>query len=276
MKTQEPDIRDRAVPVYLNFAAKSFQAQLMYKFEYFIGVFNGLLYIFIFTSLWDTIYKAQPGAGGGYFTRQGIITYAVFAMIIRVSMTMEDNEITSRVRSGAIAMDLIKPVNYFLMNLSECFGETVFHWFARVTPIVIISVVSFDVALPASAAGYAMAIFAWVLGYMILFTMNFAFSMLAFWFIETFSFQLMKYGLLTMFSGSIMPVDFFPEWSKPLIALMPFQYIFYAPAAIFTGHISGGRAIELMTLQMAWLAALSGVCALMWNAARRKLVTQGG
>ncbi len=263
-------------PVYLSFMKKSFQKQLAYKFEYFVGVFNGLLFIFVFTSLWSAIYSNPQAVAGLAFNRAQIISYAVFAMMFRISMTMEDNEVASKVRTGAISIDLIKPVNYFLMLLSEALGQTAFHWFTRVAPILVICLLSFDVSLPDAAANYALAAVAWVLGYAILFMINFLFSLLAFWFMETFSFQLMKFGMFTLFSGGIVPIDFFPDWIRPFIDFIPFQYILYVPTALFIGHIQGMDAIRLIVLQFAWVAFLGLISWWMWSAAQRKLVVQGG
>lgn len=263
-------------PVYVNFALKSFQTQIAYRFEYFIGVVNGLLFIFIFTSLWNAIYKNPQAAEDTPFDKDKMIAYAVFAMIIRISMTMEELGVGRRVRSGDISLDLIKPVSYSLMLFSEAFGQTVFHWVSRAAPILVFSLWAFDVAMPDKASNYALLAVSWAMGYVILFFVNFAFALLAFWFLETFSFQLMKFGLFTVFSGGIVPIDFFPDWIRPMISLLPFQYILYVPTSVFIGHAEGARAAELVGPQAAWVVILGGLCQIMWRAAGRKLVLQGG
>jgi ABC-2 type transport system permease protein len=266
----------RAKPVYLNFALKTFQSQAAYKFEYFVGVFNGLLYVFIFTSLWSAIYSGLQSGSDTPFTRAGIITYAVFAMICRISMTMEDTEISSRIRSGDIAMDMTKPVNFFLMNLSQTVGVTMFHWFTRVTPILLACFLAFDLEVSLEPARMAAAVCAWAMGYFVFFLLNFAFALLAFWFVETFSFQLTKYALINLLSGAIIPVDFFPSRLRPFMEMLPFQYIFYTPTAVFTGHLAWPETVRLMSLQAVWIAILGLLCSVMWRSAQRKLVVQGG
>ena len=266
----------RAKPVYLNFALKTFQSQAAYKFEYFVGVFNGLLYVFIFTSLWSAIYSNLAGGADTPFTRHGIIAYAVFAMICRISMTMDETEIAGRIRSGDIAMDMTKPVNFFLMNLAQTAGGTMFHWFTRVIPILLVCFFAFDLDVSLGPSRMIAAAGAWIMGYMIFFMINFAFALLAFWFVETFSFQLMKYALLNLFSGAVVPVDFFPAWMRPFMDILPFQYILYTPTAVFTGHLPWPETARLMSLQAVWIVILGLVCNVMWRAARSKLVVQGG
>ncbi len=266
----------RFTPLYINFMLKSFQKQLAYKFEYFIGVFNGLLFIFIFTSLWESIYSKPQAEAITSFNKTSIIAYAIFAMLFRISMTMEDGATTNKVRTGSIAMDLIKPVNYFLMTLAEALGQSMFHWFTRVIPILLFCIFAFDISMPVKAETYLLTAISWVMGYSIMFMINFVFALLAFWFVETFSFQLMKFGLFTLFAGGIVPIDFFPSWSRPLMDVMPFQYILYTPAAIFISHITGAETMRFMAMQIVWVAILAIICYRMWGAATRKLVTQGG
>lgn len=276
---EAPDILSGFGPVrslYLKFAMKSFQKQLAYKFEYFVGVFNGLLFIFIFTSLWQAIFANSEAMTVSGFNLDGMIAYAIFAMIIRISMTMEDMSTITKVRTGDIAMDLIKPMNYFAMTLAESFGQSMFHWFTRVAPILAFCFVAFDVSIPLKPSNIILFICAWILGYFILFMVNFVFGLLAFWTIETFSFQLMKYGMFTLFSGGIIPIDFFPDWAMPAADLLPFKYILYVPTALLIGHIEGMEAVRLLALQAVWVAALGAASWAMWSAARRKLVVQGG
>lgn len=262
--------------LYLKFAMKSFQKQLAYKFEYFVGVLNGFLFIFIFTSLWQAIYTSSQAAAGSGFDINSIIAYAIFAMIIRISMSMDDMSTIGKVRSGAIALDLIKPMNYFLMMLSEAIGQSMFHWFTRVVPILAICLLVFDVSMPATAVNYALFIAAWGFGYFIMFMVNFLFGLIAFWTIETFSFQLMKYGLYTLFAGGIVPIDFFPDWARPVADILPFKYVLYVPTSLFIGHIGGSAALKLLAIQVLWVGGLGFLCWTMWAAAQRKLVVQGG
>lgn len=263
-------------PLYLNYAMKTFQKQLAYKFEYFVGVFNGLLFIFIFTSVWTNIFSDPALSQSTPFTSSSIVSYAVFAMIIRISMTVNENEIAGKVRTGAIAMDLIKPVNYTFLMFADSIGQSMFHWITRVIPILLICLLAFDVALPRDMINYPLMIVSWTFGYLIMFYMDFAFALLAFWFVETFSFQLMKYGLLTLLAGGILPIDFFPAWARPIIAFLPFQYIIYAPTSLFIGHIKGEAALRMLAVQGVWVLLLAGICHWMWNTAQKKLILQGG
>ena len=144
---------------YLKFIAKSFQKDITYKVEYFVGLVNGFLYVFIFTSLWKAIYNSYGQESfAGSFTRSSIISYAVFAMVIKISFTMDDQITTRKIRTGALITDLIKPINYFCLTLSESIGQSLFNFLARGMPILVTSLFLFKVAMPGNVTNYLLLI----------------------------------------------------------------------------------------------------------------------
>lgn len=263
--------------LFLKFASVSFQKQLAYRFDYFVGVLNGFLYVFIFTSLWKAVYSPQPLLTHGGFSLNGIITYAVLAMTVRICFSMDDTVIYKKVQDGSVAIDLIRPVSFFSMNLAECVGYSFFHVMARGLPILGLSFFVFDLSLPADPTNFLLFALSGTMGYLIMFMINFIVGLLAFWFLEVFPFQLFKYGLITLFSGGIVPVDFFPEAFQPFVAMLPFQYILYAPTVILMGHSADAQGSgDLIAGQIFWAIALFAVSNAMWRAGQKKLVIQGG
>lgn len=261
---------------YLKIAAKSFQKQAAYKVEYFVGLLNGLLFIFIFTSLWKAVYaQSDPETlRGEAFDLESITAYAVLALVIKISFSMDDNATAFKVRTGALAMDLIKPIPYYALYLAESVGYSFFHFFSRGIPLLLFSVFLFRIPIPVDLENYLLLLPSAVMGYLIFFSINYLTGLLSFWFIEIFSFQLMKYGLYTLFAGGIVPLDFFPDALRPFIAFLPFPYILYTPTAIFMGHLTAVGSALLA--QLLWMALLFLFSWLAWRAAMRKLVVQGG
>lgn len=263
--------------IYLKFISKSFQKEFAYRIEFFVGILNGLLFIFIFTSLWKAIYSSPVSASlGSAFNYHSIITYAVMAMIIKISFTMDDELTIQRVRTGDIAIVLIKPLNYFLMNFSECIGQSLFHFLVRGIPLLILSIFIFNIELPSDIDLYLLFLPSALLGYSIIFIINFIIGLLSFWFIEVFSFQLMKYGMFILFSGGMLPIDFFPDVMQPLISILPFKYTLYVPTSIIIGHFPKNTMLSLIWLQLVWFIVLYIISIFMWRAAEKKLVIQGG
>ncbi|MBT3879101.1 MAG: hypothetical protein HON76_03455 [Candidatus Scalindua sp.] len=262
--------------LFLKFVSVSFQKQVTYRFDCFVGIINGFLYVFIFTSLWKALYSQFDTTVHNGYTLTAIVTYAVLVMAVRISFTMDDSIIYRKVMDGSIAMELVRPTSFFFMNLAENVGHSLFHMMARTTPIVIISIFLFHIAIPFEVSRFLVFFVSFVAGYLLVSMLNFIAGLLAFWFIEIFPFMLFKYALYTFFAGGIVPIDFFPEFLKPIVKLLPFQYMLYFPTTILIGRTSLAEAQSIIMVQLMWIVIMGFICALMWNAGKKKLIIQGG
>ncbi len=262
--------------LFIKFISVTLQKQITYRFDYFMGITNGFLYVFIFTSLWRALYSQTQIQSHSGFTLTAIITYAVMAMAVRIAFSMDDSAIYKRVQDGSVSMDLIRPVSFFLMNLSQSIGYSLFHTMARTMPIVVISVFLFDISIPFDPIRFIAFLLSAVMGYLILFMINFSVGLLAFWFVEIFPFMLLKYGFFTLFSGAIVPIDFFPGFLKVMAEILPFQYILYTPTVILMGRADMTAVPEMMAGQAVWLILMLLISRMMWIAGRSKLIVQGG
>jgi len=173
-------------------------------------------------------------------------------------------------------MELVRPTSFFFMNLAENVGHSLFHMMARTAPIVVISVFLFDIYIPFEVQRFLIFIISCIAGYILVSMMNFIAGLLAFWFIEVFPFLLFKYAFYTFFSGGIVPIDFFPEFLKPLVNILPFQYMLYYPTTILIGRASLAEAQSIIAAQVIWIVIMGVICSLMWGAGKKKLIIQGG
>ncbi|MGR3221181.1 MAG: ABC transporter permease [Candidatus Anammoxibacter sp.] len=262
--------------IFLKFVSISFQKQITYRFDYFVGILNGFLYVFIFTSLWKALYSQFDAVEHNGFTLTAIITYAVTVMAIKIAFTMDDSIIYKKVLDGSVAMELIRPTSFFFMNLAENVGHSLFHLLARTVPIVLISTLIFDVRIPFEPLRFLAFLVSAVFGYLLLSMLHFIAGLLSFWFIEVFPFMLFKYALFTFFAGGIVPLDFFPNTLRQVARFLPFQHMLYSPTIILTGKAPSAEILSIITEQFIWLLIMGIICTLMWNAGKNKLIIQGG
>ncbi len=262
--------------LFFKFVSVSFQKQVTYRFDCFVGIVNGFLYVFIFTSLWKALYSQFDTTVHKGYTLTSIVTYAVLVMAVKISFTMDDSIIYRKVMDGSIAMELVRPTSFFFMNLAENVGHSLFHIMARTFPIVIMSVLFFDITIPFEVSRFLVFFLSCIAGYILVSMTNFIAGLLAFWFIEIFPFMLFKYALFTFFAGGIVPIDFFPDFLKPLVNLLPFQYMLYFPTTILIGKASLSDAQSIIMAQLMWIVIMGLICTFMWNAGKKKLIIQGG
>ena len=81
--------------------------------------------------------------------------------------------------------------------------------------------------------------------------------------------------MITLCSGAIIPLDFFPQWLVDILLSTPFPYLFYFPTMHLMERIA--MPYEMLLLRYAiLLISVGGLCWLSYNGGLRKLSIAGG
>jgi ABC-2 type transport system permease protein len=91
-----------------------------------------------------------------------------------------------------------------------------------------------------------------------------------------FSLEWLLQGLLTLFSGSFVPLWFFPEAALPAVRHLPFAWIGFYPVAVYLGKLSPEGALGYLGLGLGWALLLSLLVAWLWHRATLRISVQGG
>ncbi len=83
-------------------------------------------------------------------------------------------------------------------------------------------------------------------------------------------------GMVTVFSGMIVPLPLFPGWAQSILMVLPFAGLGDLPYRLYTGNIDASRAPSILLLQLFWNAVLI-LCG-RWTLATglRRVTVQGG
>ena len=112
---------------------------------------------------------------------------------------------------------------------------------------------------------------------LIQFTLAYCFGLLAFWFLEIQGFVILSYAAETLLSGQIFPLDLLPPALFKAAQLLPFYYMMYFPAAIFTGRINDPvAAVQGLAVQVVWVGLFLLIARFIWLAGLRKHTAVGG
>jgi ABC-2 type transport system permease protein len=99
---------------------------------------------------------------------------------------------------------------------------------------------------------------------------------IAFWTLETFALQLIVRWVSDLLSGQVIPLTFFPGILGRIVFSLPFAAIYSTPLLIYVGIIPRSQWLASFAIQLVWLAIFAVLSSLVWNAASRKVVIQGG
>ena len=219
----------------MEIAKKAFQNNLAYRADYFAGLINTLLLIFVNVAIWKAIYEEDEVLGGVQL--KIVVTYIVLGFLMQSVFAMEEYLIETKVTSGLISSDLLKPVSFRVYIFSYNIGLMLFRLAMLLIPALILSILIFSFLPPFSTAMGIYFIISAILGYLVLYNLNFIVWISSFWFYSTFSIVTIKDALVMVLSGALVPLWFMPEWLYNIIKLTPFESIYYTPLSIYLGQV---------------------------------------
>jgi len=82
--------------------------------------------------------------------------------------------------------------------------------------------------------------------------------------------------LVIVFSGSLLPLDFYPDALRPFLHVQPLAGLVDIPFRIYFADLEGSAALRGLALQAGWTAVLVGFGRLAMERVMRRLEIQGG
>jgi ABC-2 type transport system permease protein len=264
---------ERAIEPYREFARKAFAREATYRVEVFTSLGSLLLRVYLLRQLWVALYAQNVAPPG--IALHAMITYATVALLMSLVLEIDGTRaIRDKVREGTIATDLLKPIFVPLYFFSDGVGQTAFGALL-ILPALALSLflVHIDVPGPATLLAFALS---FALGYAVNFFLNFLMNTVAFWTLETFAVQLMVRWASDLLGGQILPLDFFPGVLGKIVENLPFAAIYSTPLRIYIGELPPAAWPAALASQLGWLGLFALAGTIVWRAAERRVVAQGG
>lgn len=249
------------------FAHQGFRQAAAYAFFNWMGLIGNFTFLLMFVAIWSVLLKDDPVA------RAQMMTYVLVTRFLRELNFLETWEINIRFQRGDVGLELIKPLPYPVRIASDFFGRSIFRAlrtlpaFAILGPLIGVTWPSLNV-LPAFLVSVLLS---WAVNACIWL----ALALVALWTVQ-FEGHMFVDVLQALFSGEFLPFWYLPPAIAAIAPFTPFAGIYFTPAAIFSGALTGAQLLPALGMQALW--AVIGVAGLaaMWRAGSRRLVMQGG
>lgn len=237
--------------------------------------FWGFIIIMVFEAFYSRTVVTPP------LSLSQVVTYVWLqqAFLAFIMLWFRDNELFQLITSGNIAYELCRPTGIYGFWYAKLLAQRLSSALLRCSPILIVAVFlpqPYRLELPANLTAAALFILTLLLGLFIVV----AISMLIY--ISTFitmssAGSLLMFGVIGEFlAGMIIPIPLMPDWLQAIVNYLPFRFTADFPFRVYSGHIPVSEALELLPLQLAWLAALVAVGKFTMGKALRRIVVQGG
>jgi ABC-2 type transport system permease protein len=263
---------------YAAVAVRGFRRYATYRTATAAGVFTntvfGLIVSYTYIALWDQ----RPHLGG--YTQPQALTFVWIGQALLMTMALMgggfEDELIERIRSGDIAVDLYRPADLQAWWLSADLGRSAFHLLGRGVVPMVCGAFVFDLALPASAANWALFLASVTMGAVVSFAIRFLVALTAFWLLDGTGVNQMAWLAGLFFSGMMLPLNVFPGWLGTVARALPWSAVLQVPADVLMGRHHGAGAAGALAFQAAWALALLAAGRALQSVATRRVVVQGG
>ncbi len=253
----------------------SFRQQLTYRTAMLAGLATNLFFGVLRVAVMVALYQGQDTVNG--LSREGAVTFAGLTQaMIMFLMLFGYFEIIQSVASGAIAGDLLRPINYFLLWLGKDLGRAIVNLLVRGVLFFLIFSLFYRMVTPRGLEQWLTFGLSLVLSYLLSFSWRFLVNLAAFWTPDAIGIGRILFLLTQFLSGFLFPLQLLPDWFSAVCKLTPFPSIVNTPVNLYLGTIQGSDVGLELLRQVVWLGVLVAAGQIVYRAGIRKLVVQGG
>jgi ABC-2 type transport system permease protein len=229
---------------------------LVYRSHMMVSIFVGPVYFIVQYFIWTAVY------GGGETIRgfeylQMIRYFGISALIGYFTWDSADWNLSMLIRTGKFLTFALRPIHHPFFALSQKIGHCLLATLIEALPCALIFTLLFKINLmPSNIPWVVLSI---TLASLVFFYVSYIIGIASFWVVESEGIRAFYYMLSGVFSGSFIPLVFFPKPLQIIQFFLPFQYTSYVPAMVFIGKYTLG-GIQLSIPAIVGLQALTLLC----------------
>jgi ABC-2 type transport system permease protein len=260
-----------------------FQQYLQYRVSAVAGAVTNIAFGFFRLFLLTAFYRASDAAQP--MALPDLYSYLWFGQVLFSVMPITGlfGPDAEEIRSGAVAYRLTRPVSLYGFYFARVLGQKVTALCTRSA----IQVAILFLVLPLAGLGrYGMRppdmamlpylVPSLLLALLLSAAMHSFIYMTGFWTISTRGSTSISYAVISLFSGLLVPLVFFPPVLRTVADILPFRGIYDTTAMIYNGSSSIAEALGGLAHQAAWFAGLVLLGLTLARRGTRRLEIAGG
>lgn len=262
--------------VYLRLVRAGFRQRSAYRAAMVAGVVANSAFGFIRIAVFFAVADANGGTVAGY-QAASLSTYTWLSQALLGPLNLwGSDEISQRIRTGDIAVDLARPVDLQAGHLAQDLGGSLAMMLPRSLPTLLIGALTVGIALPTTVLPWVLGLLSVVLGLVVSYLARFIVQVIGFWTVEVRGIQRLYGAMAGVFGGLIVPVHFMPDGFRAVVLASPFPSMLQTPVDILSGRSDVTAALTGIAIQVAWIAGLAGAGRILLRAGQSRLLVQGG
>lgn len=266
----------RRYQLYWEVARATARRMSTYRTATVAGVFTNTVFAFILSYVMVAVFRERPEIGGfdsldavtAIFVGQGLYPLTI--------SSMGDAEVAERIRSGEVAVDLVRPYDFQGWWAAVGIGRAFQMGLTRGLVPVAVGGITVGLRWPDSVGVWLLFLVSVALAAAVAFAWGFLLQLCAFWILDIRGPYQIGWLAAQFLSGLHLPVVVFPDGLEAIVRALPFVALVQLPAELFLGKHRGVDALGVLGVQVGWLVVLVLAGRLVLARAVRRLVVHGG
>jgi ABC-2 type transport system permease protein len=262
--------------MFLALASAGFRIESSFRAQFWFKLLSGVLNVIARVSIWQSVFPHDAGATDVSLPQ--MVTYAILGATMFSTWDASQilREVGADIRGGNVVSHLMRPASYPVSLLARQLGVRAHEILVIGLPVAVVMGAVYGFQPPASVGHAALFVLSLMLSLFLLFTLSAAISMIGFWVMDMLALDWFLRGTLALLSGGLVPLWFYPDGVVNAILYLPFAWIGFYPLAIYLGKLDLASSLLHLLYGFGWAAVSAGLLTLLWRAACRRMVVQGG
>ncbi|PWV47982.1 ABC-2 family transporter protein [Nocardiopsis sp. L17-MgMaSL7] len=258
--------------------ARGLRRYSTYRAATIAGVFTNSVFGAINAMVLLALFEARPEINGYDATDAVTQVFVAQALLAPLAIMGPALDLSERIRTGAVGVDLLRPVPLLGWNLAQDMGRVTFDFAFRSAPTFAVGALLFTLALPVDPLRWLATTVSFVLAVVVGFALRYLYSVVGFWLMDTRGVWAVMGPAGPVLAGMLLPLTLFPAAVADVLRWLPWASMVQIPAEVFLGKESlpGGSVLGGLSLQLGWAVALLSLAAWLTGRATRRVVVQGG
>lgn len=220
----------RKIAKYIEISTVSFLSSSIYSREVFSSIIFLVIILFIFFSLWRTIFSTTSSIQD--FTLSKMLWYLASTELLMLSGSRIMRRVNEEIRSGNVSNLLTKPFYYSIFLVCDSLGISIFKFIIKM-PFALILTFLFTLKLEVSIAGLCSYLLLGFLGLILDAEIIILIGLLSFFIEDTQPVFWIYNKILFTIGGFFLPIGLMPSFFKKLALYLPFKFVLYGPSYSF-------------------------------------------
>lgn len=237
-----------------------------------VNCISSFIFISVQYFVWKEIMSNRISSDGYTFIQ--MLTYIIFSQILfHIYPHDIGGQLSNLIRSGNISIALTKPLPILRQMLYENIGVSAYRFLFISVPIFIVGMaISGFQLFVMKLCPFVLSI---LLSYLIYVYIDMLFGMMQFLTASSWGIHSLKYAVITLLSGRMLPLELYPKWCQKMIDVLPFHHLYDTPLGILIGESRGTFWNEIL-MELMWVGILYVLYQVFYRVAIKKVIVQGG